>query len=234
MKSLEARSFIAIPADIEAITRAYLEGRVVVEGSRETFLKALVATIQAELDSAPRVRTGKAPKLEGDEIDVHLRAMNTVYDLFYAAVIKAVKTKARDALEANKMSNFARGAKSTLKAWIQAGGDVRTLPASRVTKGSLREDMQTAPEKGAAMFKRTALRWTTRIEGVAKAYAATDKQAAIAGVEGIMSQLARMLTELGASPVRDAERAIRERRPLKVGGATFMPVAQPAAPRAVQ
>lgn len=113
-----------------------------VQSGRTTYLRVLVTACQAVLG---KVRRGKLLAA-----DTQLDVLNDQASHYYAAVLRGVTTpdvadaegldkaeRTRRSIERNKRSTFARNSKSTLVAWVSAGGDLRTLSADEVTRDPL-------------------------------------------------------------------------------------------------
>lgn len=107
-----------------------------------TYLRSLVGTTRATIE---------ADKVDHDT-RAHANVAKRVHGLFYPDILRGVTTpdiqhvngigaaeSRRRSLERNQRSNFARSADSTLRKWIEAGGDVTRLDPKIVTKSSLYE-----------------------------------------------------------------------------------------------
>lgn len=145
---------------VEALASERTRCAGVVSGFDGVYLKALVAGTQARL-----VKAGKRP-----ETVTQLAALDLVAVPFYAAVLRGVVTDEialgadleaaeaqRRTRERNRRATFARSAKSTLVAWVKAGGDVRALAAATVGKSELRiatVKAQAAREPAGAQIER--------------------------------------------------------------------------------
>lgn len=133
--SLESKHYIATPADIATLTRAYSEAIDASSNVRGHYFRALIATTQAELGSKPRQRSAEAsPTLEAEGIRTQLAAVDAVHERFYAVVLDTVNGNAD---ERNRRSNFARSAVSTVRAYVRAGFDITLVAAARATKAAL-------------------------------------------------------------------------------------------------
>lgn len=135
-------SYAMNEAQIESLAHDRQSGAVVLEAFDGTYLRALVNSVQSVLGQ----KKGKRP----DERS-QLGALEKIATPFYAAVLRGVTTAdiAIDAnlehdevvkrnRERNRRATFARTAKSTLVAWVRAGGDIRAIDVSTVTKSELR------------------------------------------------------------------------------------------------
>ena len=224
--SLESKNYVATPADIAALAQAYARALEASGSVRGHYLRALVATTQAELGAKPRQRASGEDKPSLDEagIKLQLQSLETVHERFYAVVLDNVDGNAE---ERNRRSGFARSAVSTVRAYIRAGHDITLLAAARVTKVQL---AQAAPPRRARVvsvpvLQRRADKALTLVYKIGEQLGKADKAMAVEVLESAMSKLGAMLSKLGAvRPVRDAKRAVRERVPLRTSAGTFYPV----------
>lgn len=110
-----------------------------------TYLRVLVVETQSKL-GRPRGR-GVKPNAKDQ-----LAVLEAAHARFYPSVLKGITTpelalddsidtkeRQKRALERNARSAFARSAKSTLAAYVEAGGDLRVLEVAAVTKDALRK-----------------------------------------------------------------------------------------------
>jgi len=221
MRTLESRHYLATASDIESLAQEHVKGA----SAPATYLKILVANVQAELGFQPRERS-RVGKLEDPK--PQLAALDTVHTRFYTIVLR-VAASIPNAAERNAATNFARSAKSTLRSWIAAGNDIQGLAASRVTKASLRVKARKPRPNPAKRVTTLAARLETILSGV------PPDPPIRAAVEKLMNQLAGRLMEWGGKPVRDPATAAKEDRPLKTGAGIFWRVAPTvAAPEAAQ
>jgi len=224
MTTLENRNYVATPADITALVRQHDEAMTAQGTARATYLKALVATTQAELGSPVRQRGARAAKIAAEEIAKQVAAMEVVQQRFYAAVLQAIGEG--PPAQRNARANFARTAASTLRRWIKAGNDVRALAAARVTKEALRITgaARRTASPTARRAERTANRFTDMVTELAKA----DKGAAIAALEAAMTRIASMLIALGQKPTTKPAEAMSEHKPFRTREGLFWPASVPA------
>lgn len=239
MTSLETRDFVATPADIESLTRSLITAAFQDLQSRTTYLKALVATSQAELGLPVRQRAARiALELTAEDTKAQLAAVESVHARFYDAVIAAIKAapvdiavpaRQRKKLMHNK-ANFARTAKSTLRAWLRSDHDLRTLTAARVTKTSLARELPARRPLTANALKRRTLGLADRLLEIVGEAAKTDRDGAVGSLGAVMSLLAQQMAEFGGSMTTKPDIAIRDGRPFKRGSAVFWPTAAANAP----
>lgn len=230
MSSLDSRNFVATPADIAAIAKAYSEALDSSANTRGTYLRALIATTQHELGAKPRVRSSAedSPTLDKAAVEIQLAALEQVNANFYEIVLDNVSGSPE---ERNRRSGFARSAVSTVRAYVRAGFDITLLAAARVTKAALAAAVPTRKPRqvSVTVLRNRADRTLATLYKIGDALAKADKGQAVEVLEAAMSKLASRLAALGVSrPVTDAKRAVRERVPLKTRAGTFYPVGRQA------
>lgn len=209
---IEQSKFLATEADVEAMARARQDGTEFDGQAQGTYLRVLVAltanAIGGKTAHLSRRRGKAATSLTPSEIADHLVALEKVNSMCNGAVVKAVITRdieaseqlapaeaKRRALERNRRTNYARTAASAVRAFIQAGRDVRDVELRTVTKAWLR-DMATANSPVAATVTtarilRTATRAGERIVAEAEELAGVDPLKA----EELLSAVVAMLQE---------------------------------------
>lgn len=137
MKSKYAMSEI----QVEALAAEYAAASVETQRVGMTYLRVLVTACQAVLGRVKRGRVAREAQTE---------VLNDVSAKYYAAVLRGVTSpdlvhdatleaaeRTRRSLERNRRSTFARSSKSTLGAFIGAGGDIRSLDPETVTRDPL-------------------------------------------------------------------------------------------------
>lgn len=150
-QTIEGKHYVATLAEVESLAREHYGAQTAANTGAGTYLRVLVAACQAKLGAK---RRGRQPGTEAQEAVV--TAVNASY---YPAVLRGVTTPdiAQDdslgaaanrlrALERNRRSTFARSAVSTLRVFVSAGGDIRSLTAESVTKRELRAVAAPEPE----------------------------------------------------------------------------------------
>jgi hypothetical protein len=126
---------------VEALASEYAAAAVETSRVGMTYLRVLVAGCQAIIGNKKRGRHAA---------DAQAQVLNDVSAKFYGAVLRGVTTpdiahddtlpkpeQTRRSLERNRRSTFARSSKSTLAAYISAGGDLRGLEVETVTRDPL-------------------------------------------------------------------------------------------------
>lgn len=233
---LTAANFVvSSDAQVEALAKVNLGAVQTQENVRGVYLKVLVAGVQQDTKPVGRRKAGDSAA-----------ALEKVHERFYAAVLRAIttpevaddpsldqETKTLRTLERNRRSNFARTARSVLKGFLSAGGDIHSLDATKVTKNELRAftASKVIPPAGAEELEHKSTLAVSRVEEVARQLADTDKELAVQVVEEAMAKLANLLAEFGRDPTKSTVISIREHRPLRLDEGTFWPMARTSVPQ---
>lgn len=206
-------------SQIESLAAKRTVSIVTVDQLDGTYLRALITGVQSKLGP----KKGRTPSDEAQ-----LAALETIAVPFYAAVLRGVTTP-DIALEANmehalvvvrnrernRRATFARSAKSTLVAWIEAGGDVRAIDVNTVTKTELRQSTLAASSDDRGLAPES------RIERATKTILATvareGPDLARAHLESAIEALQEALEALPAEAAHEESTVIRTR----VGTPTF-------------
>lgn len=205
LDKIASAHYVANDAQIEALAREQYTATAQVGVANSTYLRVLVVGCQAELGG----RRGRAPARP----DAHLAVLERVHERFYACVLRGVTTedvtpddtldraeKARRMLERNRRSGFARSAATTLRNYIQAGGDLRALDVETTTKTALQQFVasKAAPDmdKIGSRVARAEKTLLTALKRMAK----EDPDRAAEVMEAITERLQVALSELEPSP----------------------------------
>lgn len=231
-QTIAARAYLATDEQVRALAIANYEGSAAVDTSRATFLRVEVASLQAALGIKPRQRDyGKPQHFDRDTV---MSTYNDVHARLYALVLDAVVTddirdsaklrkaeKSRRAIERNRRSNFARSAKSTLAAFIRAGGNVAALVVPAVTKGSLAE--QTKKLKPAVAQDRNELadRICTSMVNRIEKLREEDHELAQLVSQRLTVQLSPVTTD---KTTKSPTKSVEENIPLRMGEGIFLPM----------
>lgn len=222
--SIESKQFVANAADIEKLTVTIIEADDTGANGRGIVLKAMVATVQHELDSPPRLRTSQAPKISEEDAEVHLEALKTVYDVFYTAAVKAIKARMpkHDPEYLRSKTRFVVSAASTVRGYIRAHNDIRALAAGRVTKAMLATPRQRRKFTVEALQKR-AVDLTETLTAVAKNLRAANSTVAAETFRPVLAQLAQAfgLTE---HSTKDPRKAVADNIALQTGTGVLVPI----------
>lgn len=240
VQTIEKRGYLIKDTnDIEALAKAaYLGAQV-----PGVYLRSLLATTQVKIGMAePRTTPLRGRVSATDDIDGDLEALNEVHKQFYAAVLHAITTPdiaatpglrkaeaSRRAKERNSRSNYARSAKSTLAKFIKAGGNVRGLCVTTITKAALRE--MTAKAGGAQEIspETRAKRFASRLVKQLEELHQEDTDLAAMALQQALYQLsARSAEWFGSKPTTSVKRAVEYGQLLKTADGLFWPVSAEA------
>lgn len=142
--TLARKHYVATEAEVESLAQEQYRGADIAANGASTYLRVLVAGCQAKVG---RARRGLALRK-----DAQLEVIGAVHERYYAAVLRGVTTadiehdanvdskeQRRRTLERNRRSAFARSAVSTLRLYVNGGGDIRALEVETVSKTQLRK-----------------------------------------------------------------------------------------------
>lgn len=219
--SLQSRQFIGTPAEAEKLIADIIDGDQKVSSGRGNYMKMMVATTQAELDSPPRSRNVRADRLSDEEVVVHLAALQAVFERFHAIVIRVAENTIPDPDKEliRKRTAFSRSAGSTVRGYIRAGNDIRALAAAKVTKAAL-----ATPRKKRKftvdLMKRRATSLGAELEKLAKTLFTANAETA---QEVLGPMIARLAVAAGSTEraTRDADKAMEENLPFHGKKGTF-------------
>lgn len=234
--TLESRGYVATDGDIHNLAAGLLEALSSADGSRRSYLRALIGTTQNELGAPARQRAvSHASKIKDEDVRAqHLAALEAVHERFYSIVMKVTADKLqvpegrKKGDELNRRTNFARTAMYAIRSWMRAGNDITSLVAAKVTKGALAVDGKRKRRLSTSRLSTRAERQSKQLLVTMKTLASTDREAAITEIRELVSRLASQLSELGVTATKDARQAVAEMRPFRVGGSTFMPTVRAA------
>jgi hypothetical protein len=194
LTSLAKAGYLASDTTLAALARDYVDGRVQSDSVAGSYIKILYAHVLRDLE-----RQG-IKRASSDKV---IAAVETVHAHMYTVILAAVTTpdlkhsddlpdkeQTRRALERNRRSNFARSAKSTLVAYITAGGKLSSFTPAEVTKERLRSFYK---PKDPPTYQERANRATARLESIIKALAATDMAAAREVVTYVQTRVAALV-----------------------------------------
>lgn len=212
---------------IRAIATKVFNGESDSANAKVEYLRTLVSDIQTDLGGTPRLRSGKAARLNEEERAAHLEAVTKVHVRFYEEVTAEARTRvgggADKAKRLNAMTNWARTALRDVRGYVRAGNDLRTLATGKLTRNQLRVKTTPRPLGAAALRRRLVDRGKEAI-AAALELIDTDPAAARAELELLLAQLATQLMNLsGGRPTKDADEAERQHRPLRVKSTVFVP-----------
>lgn len=194
--SLESRHYVATSDDVAALTRDIIDAQKKGGEGRATYLRALIATTQAELGQHPRQRTVSIGKLDAEERERQLKALEAVNARFYPIVVKAAREKItgpdRGGRELNRRTTFARTSLSAIRRWVKAGNDITSLVAAKTTKASLAVVGRRRGPSPKVLGNQTR-RFGARLEKTLVTLAAADPEAAAAAWQKLKAHMDKLL-----------------------------------------
>ncbi|HXS14452.1 MAG TPA: hypothetical protein VN734_17265 [Acidobacteriaceae bacterium] len=205
LDKIASAHYVANDAQIEALAREQYISTAQVSVANATYLRVLVAGCQAELGG----RRGRAPVRP----DAQSAVLERVHERFYAAVLRGVTTedvvaddsldraeKGRRMLERNRRSGFARSAATTLRNYVQAGGDLRALDVETTTKTALQQFVASKAAPDVDRIGARVARAERTLLAALKRMAKEDPDRAAEAMEAITEHLQVALSELEPSP----------------------------------
>lgn len=214
---IENKHYVASDHDVELLAAAHLACSDATKRVDVSYLRILVATLQARFNG---MRGRK--KLAAADITQHSTYLAEVHTRLYAFVLRGVTTpdvvdeetldadtrRGRAAVR-NGRAAFARSSASTLQLFIRAGGDVRGLDVTGVSKTQLRAFAKsTAPPMPLTEAMLVGLK---RLEREAIELAADDPDAAREVVTECMERLQSILDGLDKPDAGTITQTLRAR-----------------------
>ena len=221
ISELESKGFVAAPEDIREIAQTALAASAQNGETRATYLKALVATIQAELGMPQTKRRSVPAEMDESETRKQMEAMERVHERFYKEVMAVVSSIPprdeeqgvdRSVLYANR-ATFARTAKSTLRSWLASGHNIKGLVASKVTKYALAAEVTRKQAQVRAPSEKFLIKATGKL--LERVKAIPNKEHAIRLVEILIDQMVKGLVEMGVQTTSKLEDAMRDHKLLE-------------------
>jgi hypothetical protein len=177
--------YAATPEQVEQLAHVAASG--VHAGT--AYLRVILAHMQSRLG---RPRRGKQAE--------QLPVLEAIHAELYPSVLKGVGPDEMERAERNALATFARSMVTTVRRFIETGGDVRGLEVVTATKTGLRKATQ-PPAEAPADESRMQRGFRRAGEGVLRAahrLARGDPNDARQRIEGLMDQLETLLAELPA------------------------------------
>lgn len=197
--NIEKHHYVATDAQVEMLARDHYTANSAALRANGTYLRVLIAACQAELGQ----KRGRTPAVEAQ-----LVVLERVHERFYAAVLRGTLTpdveaaaaldsteRGRRQLERNRRSGFARSAATTLRNYIRAGGDLRGLDLSSVSKTSLQRAASPDTPVDDKRLERINRAEQVLLRAI-KSQARGDPEIAAANLEAIIERLQIALDEL--------------------------------------
>lgn len=165
------------------------------------YLRVVLAHMQAKLGTGRRAARSIVPQEP---------VLDAIHEELYPHVLKGVGPEEMERDERNSRANFARTMASTVRFFIQHGGDVRALDVPTVTKRGLRRMVE--PEAAAVPegASRALRGFITAREGLKRAVvrlARGDPEKAREEIEQLLGEYEQLLEELGKEPDKPAAAA---------------------------
>jgi hypothetical protein len=193
-------------SEISKLAAGYVEAGEKAATVRGSYLKALVAHVQAALKK-------KGPK------PTDLALVETTSKRLYDVVLAAVSTPNSTPLERNSRSAFARSAKATLVLYVKAGGSIRELDPATVTKQALREaseGVQSVANTPQTKVNRSIKRLLSVVRGLPAARAISVLNAAVGTLTEALEALTSSIDTTGTTQVLSTDKVkglLRKHRP---------------------
>lgn len=239
--AVASKHYVATLDDVEALARSNRDGQQAVNASAATYLRVLVASVQFALGmQTPRVAAARGKQSEPD-MDADAATLGTVHAQLYEAVMRAVVTddiadspglrqaeKTRRSLERNRRSTFARTAKASLSAFIRAGGNVRSLVVTTVTKQTLRAYTQDQAEPVEKLSPaQVAARLSAEIVRRITAIREDNAVIADAALQQVACDLAELASVWNVKSTTSPAKAVAQHIPLRTTEGVFWPAIPP-------
>lgn len=214
---------------VRTLTRDILQARAAADTANSQYLQGLVHTVQVELGVTPRVNPVKVQRLTDEGIQLQLTALRAVHTRAYAVVLEVCaehllpgKDRAK---ELNRRSNFARTAFGVVRRWIRSGRDITCCAAAKVSKGSLRVEVDRTRAPSPRALTRRVEKGVTELIERATALAAIDKAAGVAQLETALSKIVTTLSAIGGpqTTTKDPAKALAEHIPFETKQGVFYP-----------
>src|SRR6185437_3703267 len=125
------------------------------------YLRVVLAHMQARLGGGGRRRAAATMPQEP--------VLDAIHEELYPHVLVGVGPEDMPAAERNSKANFARTMASTVRFFIQHGGDVRALDVTTATKNGLRKAVQPATAQAPEGATRAMRGFLKAREGMTKA-----------------------------------------------------------------
>lgn len=222
--TIETNNFVATPKDIEDLASGILDNVQQAIAGRGTYLKALIATTQSSLGISPRKRNTRAEQLSGDQTRVQLAAFEEVFKSFHEVVVKVAESAKPipDTTMLRQRTGFSRSAGSTLRGYIRAGHDLRSVAAATATKAALAVPRTKRSLTVKGMTQRVE-RLVSELEKVARNLQAANRESAQAALRPVLAMLVAV-TGASEHSTKDANEAMEQGLPFATRTDVFIPI----------
>lgn len=208
---MDSRQYIADTSMVEALMKDRLKADSVLAGTRNTYLRMLIATAQHRL-GIQRVSNKQA---DDDTIAAHADMLGAVHGEFYEVVKRVAESvpidpdtgRDRDSVLAARIV-FARSSYSTVRNWIVRGRhSLASIMAAKALKRKLAEDTPKRHVSGTQKLRIAPLMHSAEVilEKIVE-QGKTDREAAILALQDILNMLTHGFDKLGmpAVSIREA------------------------------
>jgi len=157
------------------------------------YLRVVLAHMQAKLGRSRR----RAETVSQEPV------LDAIHEELYPHVLRGVGPEEMGQPERNGRANFARTTASTIRFFVQHGGDVRTLDIPTVTKNGLRTAVQPPAPTIPAGTPRALRGFMTAREGLKRAVtrlARGDPATARQQIEQLLDEYEQLLEDLDRAP----------------------------------
>lgn len=209
-EKLAARPAGATEAQVEQLAHERYTAGSQASRADSTYFLVLLVACQAKLGGVKR-GPGRRPALDSK---TQLGVLEAAHERFYAAVLRGVTTpdvaaddtleraeRQRRMLERNARSGFARSAKSSLWAYAEAGGDLRTLDPATTTKTALRAAL--APAEPTDKVARQIARSEGALIRAVQRQARASPDTAAGTIERLIGEFQKLMDDLGTEDAAD-------------------------------
>ncbi len=203
IERIEKAHYVVNLEQVEALAAQQHTNADLAARTGATYLRALIATSLANLK---KVRKPAATTV--------LAAVNKTHGELYPAVLRGVDTlelktveETEHNKELNRRGNFARSAASTVRAYVKAGGDLRSLDLAATSKGDLYRATQ--PPESADKIERNVVRSEAKLIRALRQEAGTNLEWAQEHATLLIEELQQLLKEFAKAPARVVKHTLR-------------------------
>lgn len=187
INTIAAAGYLATVENVELLAHEHAVSAEGLQGTGSTYLSVLIAAVQKQVHEGRRRRI------------TAVDALNSVHEVYYAAVIKGVTELDTDSREASRRATFARTAKSTLMSYLVKGGLIGALVPGQTSKAFLRAAI--APAESEDKNKRVIARAEGMLVRTIKKLAKRDRAEAMRSLMGVVDDLTKELDALETDAV---------------------------------
>ena len=209
-KTLEANNYQATEHQVEQLAAGRFATFASLDRTDNAYLRILAARLQAQF-GAPGA--SRRRRITIQDTTAHLACLDDVHGRLYPAILRGVTTpdivddetlplpdrRERMGIR-NSRASFARSAASTLRTWIGAGGDIRTLEVTSIQKSVLAAWVRSQRDPDANPDVAMVGATTRRLVGEARRLMEDDPDAGRVSIEAAIAAL-QVLLDAAPAPV---------------------------------